>query len=76
MRIVISEFMDEAAVDTLRQRFGPDAIHYDANLVDNPAALAAAVARDWRVRAPVSATLVDAMVASVDDPVFDGPHIN
>ena len=44
MRIVISEFMDEAAVDTLRQRFGPDAIHYDANLVDNPAALAAAVA--------------------------------
>lgn len=32
--------------------------------------------RDWRVRAPVSATLVDAMVASVDDPVFDGPHIN
>jgi hypothetical protein len=32
--------------------------------------------RDWRVRAPVSAALVDAMVASVDDPVFDGPHIN
>lgn len=31
---------------------------------------------DWRVRAPVSAALVDAMVASVDDPVFDGPHIN
>lgn len=44
MRIVISEFMDEAAVGTLRQHFGPDAIHYDANLVDNPAALAAAVA--------------------------------
>jgi len=32
--------------------------------------------RDWRVRPPVSAALVDAMVASVDDPVFDGPHIN
>jgi len=44
MRIVISEFMDEAAVDTLRQHFGSAAIHYDASLVDNPAALAAAVA--------------------------------
>ncbi len=44
MRIVISEFMDEAAVDTLRQHFGAAAVHYDASLVDNPAALAAAVA--------------------------------
>lgn len=36
--------MDEAAVDTLRQRFGAAAVHYDANLVDHPAALATAVA--------------------------------
>lgn len=33
-------------------------------------------ARDWHVRPPVSEALVDAMVASADDPVFDGPHIN
>ena len=32
--------------------------------------------REWRARPPVSDALVDAMVASVDDPVFDGPHIN
>ena len=44
MRIVISEFMDDAAVDSLRQHFGAAAIHYDANLVDNPTALSAAVA--------------------------------
>lgn len=44
MRIVISEFMDDAAVDTLRARFGAAAVHYDANLVDKPAELAAAVA--------------------------------
>ena len=32
--------------------------------------------RDWHVRPPVSRALVDAMVASADDPVFDGPNIN
>ncbi|MCA9577644.1 MAG: hypothetical protein R3B40_32040 [Polyangiales bacterium] len=31
---------------------------------------------DWQVRPRVSDALVDAMVASEDDPVFDGPHIN
>jgi len=44
MRIVITEFMDDAAVDSLRQHFGADAIHYDATLVDQPDTLAAAVA--------------------------------
>ncbi|QIE23730.1 (S)-sulfolactate dehydrogenase [Caballeronia sp. SBC1] len=40
-KIVISEFMDEAAVDTLRQRFQ---VRYDATLVDHPERLAADLA--------------------------------
>lgn len=40
------------------------------------AALRPRPTRDWHVRAPVSDALVDAMVASADDPVFDGPNIN
>lgn len=44
MKIVISEFMDDAAVDHLRNAFGANNVHYDATLVDQPAALAAAVA--------------------------------
>jgi (S)-sulfolactate dehydrogenase len=44
MKIVISEFMDDAAVDTLRARFGAENVLYDAALVDKPAELAAAVA--------------------------------
>ena len=44
MRIVISEFMDEVAVDRLRAAFGADVVMYDAKLVDQPDALAAAVA--------------------------------
>jgi (S)-sulfolactate dehydrogenase len=44
MKIVISEFMDEAAVDTLRARFGAALVVYDAALVDKPSELAAAVA--------------------------------
>lgn len=37
-KIVISEFMDEAAVDTLRERFQ---VRFDATLVDQPERLAA-----------------------------------
>jgi (S)-sulfolactate dehydrogenase len=44
MRIVISEFMDEVAVDRLRAAFGADAVHFDPKLVDQPEALATAVA--------------------------------
>ncbi len=44
MRIVISEFMDEVAVDRLRAAFGKDAVLYDAKLVDRPDDMAAAVA--------------------------------
>jgi (S)-sulfolactate dehydrogenase len=44
MKIVISEFMDEAAVDVLRRRFGADSVFYDAGLVDRPAELANSVA--------------------------------
>jgi len=40
-KIVISEFMDEAAVDTLRERFQ---VRYDATLVDQPECLAAELA--------------------------------
>ena len=39
-KIVISEFMDEAAVETLRKSFD---VTYDAKLVDDPGRLAAAV---------------------------------
>lgn len=41
MKIVITEFMDDAAVDTLRSRFGADNVLYDATLVDKSDALAA-----------------------------------
>ncbi|MCC2597624.1 hydroxyacid dehydrogenase [Pusillimonas sp. MFBS29] len=41
MKIIISEFMDEAAVDQLRARFD---VTYDAGLVDRPDDLLAAVA--------------------------------
>jgi (S)-sulfolactate dehydrogenase len=44
MKIVISEFMDDAAVDTLRTHFGATHVLYDAAFVDNPAGLAKAVA--------------------------------
>jgi len=44
MKIVISEFMDDAAVDHLRTAFGAGNVLYDAKLVDQPVALAAAVA--------------------------------
>ena len=32
--------------------------------------------REWAVRPTTGSALVDAMVASADDPVFGGPHIN
>ncbi len=44
MKIVVSEFMDDAAVDLLRAKFGAAQVVYDAALVDKPAELAAAVA--------------------------------
>jgi len=44
MHIVISEFMDESAVDKLRAEFGADAVRYEPTLVDRPDDLAAAVA--------------------------------
>lgn len=44
MHIVISEFMDESAVDRLRAEFGADAVRYEPTLVDRPDELAAAVA--------------------------------
>lgn len=44
MRIVISEFMDDVAVDRLRAAFGKDAVHYDAKLVDRPDDMGVAVA--------------------------------
>jgi (S)-sulfolactate dehydrogenase len=44
MKIVISEFMDDAAVETLRAKFGASNVVYDATLVDQPDALKAAVA--------------------------------
>jgi (S)-sulfolactate dehydrogenase len=43
MKIVISEFMDDAAVDVFRARFGAANVIYDAGLVDKPAELANAV---------------------------------
>lgn len=58
-KIVISEFMDEAAVDTLRQRFQ---VRYDATLVDHPERLAADLAEAHalivRNRTQVSAELL------------------
>lgn len=44
LKIVISEFMDDAAVDALRARFGSEAVVYDAALVDKPDQLASLVA--------------------------------
>jgi (S)-sulfolactate dehydrogenase len=44
MRIVISEFMDESAVDRLRVAFGADAVRCEPGLVDRPDELVAAVA--------------------------------
>jgi (S)-sulfolactate dehydrogenase len=44
MKIVISEFMDDAAVESLRAKFGAPNVVYDPTLVDQPAALKAAVA--------------------------------
>jgi len=41
VRVLITEFMDEAAVDTLGRRF---AVHYDPQLVDRPDDLAAHLA--------------------------------
>ncbi|RKE39239.1 (S)-sulfolactate dehydrogenase [Paraburkholderia sp. BL23I1N1] len=60
-KIVISEFMDDAAVDTLRQDFD---VHFDPMLVDRPerlmAELADAHALIVRNRTQVSAALLDA----------------
>ena len=60
-RIVISEFMDAPAVEKLRARFDVD---YRPKLVDDPAALAAALggAGAWivRNRTPVRGALLDA----------------
>ncbi len=68
MRIVISEFMDEVAVDRLRATFGNDAVLYDAKLVDRPDDMAAAVA-DCEVfivrnRTQVRGALLDACKAA------------
>ncbi|MDK1377288.1 MULTISPECIES: hydroxyacid dehydrogenase [unclassified Sinorhizobium] len=63
--IVISEFMDEAALDNLRQRYS---VTYDPSLVDNPdrlqVELADAVALIVRNRTRVNASLLD-----------HGPHL-
>jgi hypothetical protein len=32
--------------------------------------------RNWSARPPVGVALVDALIASADDPVFGGPHVN
>lgn len=68
MRIVISEFMDELAVDRLRAVFGVEAVLYDAKLVDRPDDMAAAVA-DCEVlivrnRTQVRGALLDACKAA------------
>lgn len=65
MNIVISEFMDDAAVDTLRAKFGADNVRYDATLVDKPDLLLAA-ARECdalivRNRTQVRGALLDAL---------------
>ncbi|TAG47986.1 MAG: 3-phosphoglycerate dehydrogenase [Betaproteobacteria bacterium] len=44
MKIIISEFMDDDAVNLLRARFGAAQVVYDASLVDKPAELLRAVA--------------------------------
>lgn len=68
MRIVISEFMDESAVDRLRTEFGAEAVRYEPSLVDHPDELAAAVA-DCEVfivrnRTQVRGALLDACKAT------------
>jgi (S)-sulfolactate dehydrogenase len=64
MRIVITEFMDDDAVATLFTAFGKDSVTYDAKLVDNPEALAAAAAQCdaliVRNRTQVRGALLDA----------------
>jgi (S)-sulfolactate dehydrogenase len=66
LKIVISEFMDDAAVDVLRSKFGEASVVYDAALVDKPADLAAAVADCdafvVRNRTQVRGALLDACV--------------
>lgn len=44
MKIVITEFMDESAVARLGTHFGPPAVHYGPDLVDQPERLAALAA--------------------------------
>ncbi len=64
MRIVISEFMDERAVDRLRDMYGAGAIRYEPSLVDRAEELAVAVADCdvliVRNRTQVRGTLLDA----------------
>ena len=64
MRIVISEFMDEVAVNRLSAAFGKDAVLYDAKLVDRPDDMAVAVAECEvfivRNRTQVRGALLDA----------------
>ena len=60
MRIVISEFMDRPAVDQLTSRFD---VHYDKDLVDRPAELAARVA-DAHALIVRNRTRVDAALLS------------
>ncbi len=65
MKIVISEFMDETAVDALRKGFGADSVVYDAALVDKPDELAIAAADCdaliVRNRTQVRGALLDAL---------------
>ena len=60
MRIVISEFMDRPAVDQLTSRFD---VHYDKDLVDRPAELAAQL-RDADALIVRNRTQVDAALLS------------
>ena len=60
MRIVISEFMDRPAVDELTSRFD---VHYDKDLVDRPAELAAQL-RDADALIVRNRTQVDAALLS------------
>jgi (S)-sulfolactate dehydrogenase len=65
LKIVISEFMDEAAVDLLRASFGAANVVYDAALVDKPEQLAKEVpdcdALIVRNRTQVRGALLDAL---------------
>jgi (S)-sulfolactate dehydrogenase len=65
LKIVISEFMDDAAVDSLRVAFGAANVHYDAALVDNPSELLALTpscdALIVRNRTQVRGALLDAI---------------